>query len=72
MKPIVWIIDDEQGICVSLSLALKKDYQVSTFNSAAPALERMKTESCDVVLLDLKLQEEDGMEVLRQDRKSVV
>ena len=66
MKPIVWIIDDEQGICVSLSLALKKDYQVSTFNSAVPALERMKTESCDVVLLDLKLQEEDGMEVLRQ------
>lgn len=66
MEPIVWIIDDEQGICVSLSLALKKDYQVSTFNSAAPALERMKTESCDVVLLDLKLQEEDGMEVLRQ------
>lgn len=66
MEPIVWIIDDEQGICVSLSLALKKDYRVSTFNSAAPALERMKTESCDVVLLDLKLQEEDGMEVLRQ------
>ena len=66
MKPIVWIIDDEQGICVSLSLALKKDYQVSTFNSAAPALERMKSESCDVVLLDLKLQEENGMEVLRQ------
>ena len=66
MKPIVWIIDDEQGICVSLSLALKKDYQVSTFNSAAPALERMKTENCDVVLLDLKLREEDGMEVLRQ------
>ncbi len=66
MKPIVWIIDDEQGICISLSLALKKEYQVSTFNSAAPALERMKSESCDVVLLDLKLQEEDGMEVLRQ------
>lgn len=66
MKPIVWIIDDEQGICISLSLALKKEYQVSTFNSAAPALERMKTESCDVVLLDLKLKEEDGMEVLRQ------
>lgn len=66
MKPIVWIIDDEQGICVSLSLALKKDYQVATFNSAAPALERMKSESCDVVLLDLKLKEEDGMEVLRQ------
>lgn len=66
MKPIVWIIDDEPGICVSLSLALKKEYEVSTFNSAAPALERMKKESCDVVLLDLKLQEEDGMEVLRQ------
>lgn len=66
MKPIVWIIDDEPGICVSLSLALKKDYRIATFNRAAPALERMKNESCDVVLLDLKLQDEDGMEVLRQ------
>lgn len=66
MKPIVWIIDDEPGICVSLSLALKKEYEVSTFNSAVPALERMKNESCDVVLLDLKLKDEDGMEVLRQ------
>ena len=66
MKPIVWIIDDEQGICVSLALALKKDYEVSTFNSAAPALERMKSESCDVVLLDLRLQDEDGIDVLRR------
>ena len=66
MKPIVWIIDDEPGICISLSLALKKDYEVSTFHTAAPALERMKRDRCDVVLLDLKLQEEDGMEVLRQ------
>ena len=66
MKPIVWIIDDEPGICISLSLALKKEYEVSAFHTAAPALERMKRDRCDVVLLDLKLQEEDGMEVLRQ------
>lgn len=66
MKPNIWIIDDEPGICVSLALALKKDYQVATFGSAAPALRRMKQESCDVVLLDLKLKEEDGLDVLRQ------
>ena len=39
---------------------------MSTFNSAAPALERMKSESCDVVLLDLRLQDEDGIDVLRR------
>ncbi len=66
MKPIVWIVDDEPGICASLQLALDDDYAVSTFNTSAGVLERMERESCDVVLLDLRLGDEDGMELLRQ------
>ena len=66
MKPHVWIIDDEPGICASLSLALKKEYEVRTFGSAAPALALLERESCDVVLLDLKIGSENGLDVLKQ------
>ena len=70
MKPIIWVIDDEPGICMSLQLALGDDYEVSTFNASAPALERIANESCDVVLLDLKLGNEDGVEVLEKIKQS--
>ena len=66
MKPIVWVIDDESGICTSLQLALDDDYEVSTFTSSAEPLKRIERESCDVVLLDLKLGAEDGLEVLQK------
>lgn len=66
MKPHVWIIDDEPGICASLSLALKKEYEVRTFGSAVPALALLERESCDVVLLDLKIGSENGLDVLKQ------
>ena len=66
MRPIIWVIDDEESICVSLSLALNKEYDVLTFNTASSALDRMKIESCDVVLLDLKLKGEDGIAVLKE------
>ena len=68
MKPHVWIIDDEPGICASLSLALKKDYDVRAFDSAAPALALLEHESCDVVLLDLGLPDMDGVQVIRSIR----
>lgn len=64
-KPAVWIIDDEQGICTSLSLILKRKYEIHTFLSSQPALERMEIEECDLVLLDLKLGAENGLDVLK-------
>ena len=64
-KPAVWIIDDEQGICTSLSMILKRKYEVSTFLSSAPALDRLEIEECDLVLLDLKLGSENGLDVLK-------
>lgn len=66
MKPHVWIIDDEPGICASLSLALKNDYTVRTFGSAPPALSLLEHESCDVALLDLRIGSENGLDVLKQ------
>ncbi len=65
-KPVVWVIDDEQGICTSLYFALKRKFEVSTFLDAQSALENLDKESCDIVLLDLKIGPENGIEVLKQ------
>ena len=66
MKPRIWIVDDEQGICVSLTFALKSSYEVRTFQSSSLLFEQLPRESCDVMLLDLKLGDEDGLDVLKR------
>lgn len=66
MNPCIYIIDDETSICVSLQFALKAHYRIKTFESAAPALASIEAEGADIVLLDLRLGGENGLEVLRR------
>jgi len=66
LKPHVLIIDDEPSICASLSLALKNDYEVRTFNSAQPALDIIEKQSFTVALLDIKIGTENGLSVLKK------
>lgn len=60
------IVDDETSICVSLSFALEDDYAVWTAKDAASALEIVKTEPIECVLLDLSLGQTSGLELLSQ------
>lgn len=69
-KQAVWIIDDEQGICTSLSFALKKKYDVRTFLSSAPAFEALDKDRCDLIFLDLRLGVENGLDVLKAIKES--
>ena len=66
MKPYIMIIDDEPGICTSLNLALKNDYNVVTFNSTQQALKLLENNNFNVVLLDLKIGAESGLNVLKK------
>ena len=69
MNRTVYIIDDEPSICVSLQLALKNLYRVKTFTSSLPALANMEAEGAYIVLLDLRLGEENGLEVLERIKR---
>lgn len=62
MKSIL-ILDDEQGIRLSLSLAFKKTYQVYTAENSQKGLEILREHEINVCLLDLRLGEENGVEV---------
>lgn len=59
------IIDDEPAICTSLRFALEDAYQVVTATNAAEGLRYAKETSFDLCLLDLKLGNADGIDVLQ-------
>lgn len=66
MRPHILIIDDEPAICASLSLALKGEYEVSVCMDAAGGLKNVREEGCDLVLLDLRIGSQDGIETLKE------
>ncbi|WP_246582814.1 sigma-54-dependent transcriptional regulator [Clostridium mobile] len=58
------IVDDENSICTSLSFALEDDYNIFTANDEEEAIELVKNNDINIVLLDLRLGESDGINVL--------
>ncbi|NMC30965.1 MAG: sigma-54-dependent Fis family transcriptional regulator [Veillonellaceae bacterium] len=60
------IIDDEPAICASLTFALEDSFQVSEAHSAEEGLQAIRNREFDIVLLDLKLGLDDGIETLKQ------
>jgi len=63
----ILIVDDEKNIRRSLTLALEtEDHDVSTASSSATALAELRAGPFDAVLLDLKLSQENGLDVLEE------
>jgi len=65
MNRSVLIVDDDEAILSSLSLALADSFDVRTSRSAEAALAALAEERAAAVLLDLKMPGLDGMDLLR-------
>lgn len=64
------IVDDEAGLCDYLKGYFEpKGYQVFTAANADSALEIVKKESPELVLLDINMPDKDGLEALRLIKK---
>lgn len=60
----ILIVDDERAICTSLRFALEDAYSVLTAVTAAEALTLADRLRPDLALLDLRLGEQDGQQVM--------
>lgn len=66
----ILIIDDEKDLCSLLGDALsEKNYDVSIANTREEAVSCLKSKTPDLVFLDLKLPDGDGLKVLSQIKK---
>lgn len=67
MSRLILIVDDEVSIRQSLSGALKDEgYRVISAASGREAIDLLKTERPDVIILDIWMPEMDGIESLKQ------
>jgi len=65
MKERILIVDDEEVLTLGYSKCLSKvGYEVKTAPSGEEAIEILKKEIFDLAILDIRLPEMDGMEVL--------
>ena len=63
----ILIVDDEKSIRLTTSIALEAEgHYVETAEDGALAMRRIKEENFDLVFLDLRLGDEDGLEILQK------
>lgn len=66
-RPHVLVVDDELDLCELLSLRLRHEgFLTSVCGTAREALEALEKNRIDAVLLDLRLEEDDGLDLLSE------
>ncbi|MBI2156448.1 MAG: sigma-54-dependent Fis family transcriptional regulator [Candidatus Rokubacteria bacterium] len=65
-RPVILVVDDDPGVRESFRLMLEDDYEVLDAGDGAAALEILRVTQVDLVLLDIRLPEADGIEVLER------
>jgi DNA-binding NtrC family response regulator len=67
MKPSILIVDDDEVMQETLSDVLRKrGYEIFSVGSGNGALSMVKKNVIDLILLDMRLPDVDGLEVLRK------
>lgn len=70
MKHKILVVDDERGICEILDRFLtRKGYEVITALNGETALKKVKNDKPNIVLLDIRMPNMNGVDVLKEIRK---
>ncbi len=68
----ILLVDDERALVKGLKLSFEREgYTVVTAHTGTEALQSIKAESPDLVVLDIMLPELDGLEVCKRIRQSL-
>ena len=66
----ILVVDDEEGPREAIRMILKDTYQVIPEDNAAKAMERIVKGDVDIVALDIKMPNVNGLELLQNIKKS--
>lgn len=67
-KKCILAVDDNAIVLSRIESTLSNDYEVVTVNSGARALKYLKEEKPDLILMDIRMAQKDGIETLRDIR----
>lgn len=65
-KPILLVVDDEEGPRTSLKVVFNRDFQILLAVNGREAIRLAKENSVDVAILDILMEGMSGVEVLRE------
>ena len=68
-KRRILAVDDNSISLAAIEQELKREYEVIPVNSGARALQYLKREKPDLILLDIQMAQKDGIETLREIRQ---
>src|SRR6516225_2577819 len=70
-KPTVLVVDDDRGLAQLIKKSIEREgFTVFTAPSGAEALKWLGTHEADLMLLDLKLQDVEGRELVESLTKT--
>ncbi|MBU3105706.1 response regulator [Clostridium gasigenes] len=71
MKKRILIVDDEKNIRIALKQCFKgENYKVEMANDGKEAIEKLKNDRYDLILMDYQMPNKNGLEVLEDIRKN--
>src|SRR5213595_2096357 len=65
-RPMILVVDDDAGVRESFRLILEDHYDVLDVADGPQALDTLRSSQMDLVLLDIRLPDMDGIEVLER------
>jgi DNA-binding NtrC family response regulator len=68
-KKRILICDDEKGVREALNLILEDVYALDFASSGNDAIEKIKTDTFDGVILDIKMPVKNGLETLEEIKR---
>jgi len=68
-KMRILAVDDNSISLAAIEQELKKEYEVIPVNSGARALQYLRRERPDLILLDIQMAQKDGIETLKEIRQ---